>query len=502
MTNDPFQLIVISVSEGACTAPISFKQSQQPKHNLVDHYEVIGRANLIDPIKFVGHNGRISLISLKLIGINGLVVKCNGLFEFIGIFGIDRLVGIVDLSCLDDLIGLVDLVEIPTPEWPPAALGQPSASMAEMSTPEWPPAALGQPSASIAEKSTPEWQSTSPTSGQLSLVSFAGFIGHFSLVGRCIIGLIESAASLNYWPLGLIGIISLGLIASSASTASLACRLISFVSLVGSSTHRLFRKHLTAPVIEATNIDLNGLNGLNGIIGLVGFGLNCLDNFNGIIGLVGFGLIGCNGFIVGITTGLNVLVKLVSLVGFFDCIGEPAFDLNFNYRSSVVGKLNYLAQTARADIMYATHQTAKYSSDPRTSHGEAVLYLIHYLKKTRDLGLLFKPDPNKDFECYCDADFSGLCNRAFTPVDPSTSKSRNGWIIFYAGCPISWASKLLSQVALYTTKAEEYIAMSQALRDVIPNMGLLQEMREQDFKVLCTEPYVYYNRCCTGEFHN
>ena len=33
--------------------------------------------------------------------------------------------------------------------------------------------------------------------------------------------------------------------------------------------------------------------------------------------------------------------------------------------------------------------------------------------------------------------------------------------------------------------------MSQALRDIIPIMGLLQEMREQDFKVLCTEPYVY-----------
>jgi hypothetical protein len=33
--------------------------------------------------------------------------------------------------------------------------------------------------------------------------------------------------------------------------------------------------------------------------------------------------------------------------------------------------------------------------------------------------------------------------------------------------------------------------MSQALRDVIPIMGLLQEMRERDFKVLCTKPYVY-----------
>jgi hypothetical protein len=190
--------------------------------------------------------------------------------------------------------------------------------------------------------------------------------------------------------------------------------LICFISLVGSLTHRLFCKRLTSAVIEATNIGLNGL-----------------DNFNGIIGLFGFGLIGCIGFTVGII-GLIVLVKLVSLVGLFDCIGEPAFDLNFNYRS-VVGKLNYLAQTACPNIMYATHQTAKYSSDSRTSHGEAVLYLIHYLKKTRDLGLFFKPDPNKDFECYCDADFSGLCNKAFAPVDPSSSKSQSGWIIFYAG---------------------------------------------------------------------
>ena len=86
--------------------------------------------------------------------------------------------------------------------------------------------------------------------------------------------------------------------------------------------------------------------------------------------------------------------------------------------------------------------------------------------------------------------FSGLWNKALAPVDPSTSKSRSGCIIFYAGCPVSWASKLQSQVALSTTEAE-YIAMSQALRDVIPIMGLLQEMREQDFKVLCNEPHVY-----------
>ncbi len=85
--------------------------------------------------------------------------------------------------------------------------------------------------------------------------------------------------------------------------------------------------------------------------------------------------------------------------------------------------------------MYTTHQIAKYSSDPRQSHGKAILYLVRYLKKTRNLGLKFKPDPKKGFECYCDADFSGNWNKDFAPTDPSTSKSRSGWIIFYAGCP-------------------------------------------------------------------
>jgi hypothetical protein len=140
--------------------------------------------------------------------------------------------------------------------------------------------------------------------------------------------------------------------------------------------------------------------------------------------------------------------------------------------------------------MYAMHQIAKYSSDPRQSHGEAILYLVRYLNKMRDIGLKFKPDPKKGFKCYCDADFSGNWNRELAPVDPSTTKSRSGWIIFYTGCPVSWASKLQSQIALSTTEAE-YIAMSQALRDVIPVMNLVQEMRERNFKVICIKPYVY-----------
>jgi hypothetical protein len=47
------------------------------------------------------------------------------------------------------------------------------------------------------------------------------------------------------------------------------------------------------------------------------------------------------------------------------------------------------------------------------------------------------------------------------------------------------------QVALSTTKAK-YIAMSQALRDVLPIMFLIQEIKAKGFQVICTKPYVYY----------
>jgi hypothetical protein len=56
-------------------------------------------------------------------------------------------------------------------------------------------------------------------------------------------------------------------------------------------------------------------------------------------------------------------------------LDKPPFELNFNY-PSMIGKLNYLAQTTRPDIMYATHQLAKYSLNPREPHGEAALYLV------------------------------------------------------------------------------------------------------------------------------
>ena len=59
------------------------------------------------------------------------------------------------------------------------------------------------------------------------------------------------------------------------------------------------------------------------------------------------------------------------------------FDHHFNYRR-VVGKLNFLEQSTRGDISYATHMLARFSSCPKVEHGAAVKWLGRCLLGTRE----------------------------------------------------------------------------------------------------------------------
>jgi len=77
-------------------------------------------------------------------------------------------------------------------------------------------------------------------------------------------------------------------------------------------------------------------------------------------------------------------------------LDSEAFDNHFNYRS-VIGKLNYLEKSSRADISYAVHQCARFSANPRQEHGEAVKWLGRYLLTTRDEGMIFDPN-SQSFE--------------------------------------------------------------------------------------------------------
>ena len=60
--------------------------------------------------------------------------------------------------------------------------------------------------------------------------------------------------------------------------------------------------------------------------------------------------------------------------------------------------------------------------------------------------------------------------------DPICVKSRTGFLIMFMGCPLTWVSKLQTQIALSTMEAE-YIALSQSMRELIAIREILREIQ-------------------------
>mmetsp|Transcript_7445 Transcript_7445/g.9471 ORF Transcript_7445/g.9471 Transcript_7445/m.9471 type:complete len:99 (+) Transcript_7445:121-417(+) len=76
--------------------------------------------------------------------------------------------------------------------------------------------------------------------------------------------------------------------------------------------------------------------------------------------------------------------------------GPSSRKQDWNYGSSMIGMLNYLAaSTTRPDILH-----------PKLIHEQAVKRICKYLKGTIDKGIILKPDCTRGIECYVDASFT------------------------------------------------------------------------------------------------
>ena len=156
-----------------------------------------------------------------------------------------------------------------------------------------------------------------------------------------------------------------------------------------------------------------------------------------------------------------------------------------NY-ASAIGMLLYLGHT-RPDISFASHQCARYTHSPKQSHENALRRIGRYLKGTLSQGLILTPSKEFRLDCYPDADFAGLWNQD-DKQDPHCVRSRTGFVICFAGCPILWKSKLQNEIALSTMEAE-YVALSTSCRDLFPLIDVTNE--------ICS--YFDINKCI---FHN
>ena len=150
----------------------------------------------------------------------------------------------------------------------------------------------------------------------------------------------------------------------------------------------------------------------------------------------------------------------------------------------------YLQGTMRSDIVLAVHQCARFSINPTSSHERAIKRIGRYLLGSKNRGIVLKPEPHKGLECYVDADFAGDWSKE-DAGDPDNVLSRTGFVVFYAGCPLVWASRMQMEIPLSTAELE-YVACSTVMGDILSPMQLMHEI-DKIFPVTSPKPIAHCN---------
>lgn len=110
--------------------------------------------------------------------------------------------------------------------------------------------------------------------------------------------------------------------------------------------------------------------------------------------------------------------------------------------------LMYLANNTCHDIAHVVHACDRYTHQPKKSHATTIKHILRYLKGTDDKAMLIRPNNSQELNCYIDSDSAGNYN-SYPDQDPTSTKSRTGYVILYQGCPILWVSKMQTQYVLF-----------------------------------------------------
>ncbi|KAE8247330.1 hypothetical protein A4X06_0g4533 [Tilletia controversa] len=147
--------------------------------------------------------------------------------------------------------------------------------------------------------------------------------------------------------------------------------------------------------------------------------------------------------------------------------GSVATTQERHYYAALVGCLLWLAQGTRMDIAFQVGKLARFMANPSEDHVAAAKRVLRYLAGTRELGLRFRHSDLAQLVGYSDSDHGS---------DPTTRRSVTGYVFYLYGNPVTWRSKLQDTVSISSTEAE-YIALSEATREAIWAVQLLDELR-------------------------
>ena len=117
------------------------------------------------------------------------------------------------------------------------------------------------------------------------------------------------------------------------------------------------------------------------------------------------------------------------------------------------------------DINCGVNRCARFTHCPRNIHTTIIKCILRYLKGTQTKGMTVSPLNEFRVDCYIDIYFARLW-KVEDKQDPVSAKSRSRHLIAFMGCPLLWPPKLQTQI-VSSTMESEYIALSQAMRELI-----------------------------------
>ena len=128
----------------------------------------------------------------------------------------------------------------------------------------------------------------------------------------------------------------------------------------------------------------------------------------------------------------------------------------------------------RLDVSYALSATSRYQANLGESHWTAVKSILKYLRKTKDMFLVYGGEDDLVIKGYTDASFQ---------TNRDNFHSQSGYVFILNGCAVSWKSSKQETLVVSTTEAE-YLAASEAskegvwIRDFITPLGVWFQTRQ------------------------
>ena len=171
--------------------------------------------------------------------------------------------------------------------------------------------------------------------------------------------------------------------------------------------------------------------------------------------------------------GLSTPTKVEAPLGTESNGSEDKRDRPNSY-ASVIGMMFYLTSNTRPDISFNVHQCSRFTHNTKSSHETAVNRICWYIRGTKDNGLVFNPSKKLVVECYADVDFAGLWGYE-NSHDPIYARSRTGFVVTFANCPLLWVSKLQTEIAL-STLHYEYVSLPHSVIVLLPLKSLIKQV--------------------------